>query len=105
MIKKYIEFAVNNWFNECNLPKKLRKIKITKTKNRTFVRIIWMPWFCMFYSIQELITSREFIESITRWLKKLDWFIVYWIDWFTVDQAIAIRENKLEEFIKELGIW
>jgi hypothetical protein len=70
------------------------------------------------FNIIELITSKEYIEaicryiienklnkweSITTWYKANTYsFINPFIDTFTAEQAIAIRDCKLEEFIKTI---
>lgn len=65
-------------------------------------------------NLKELITSKEFIDAIYKWLKNCE--NTWWNaskhknlkDFLTYKQSIAIRENTLNEFIwlifKELWI-
>ena len=63
------------------------------------------------FSVIEAITSKPFIEAIAKG-KISNTFIVHWeiegdyldkiSDKITLSQAIAIRDNKLEEFINSL---
>jgi len=123
MIKEYIQFAIDNgyplqrnfeledWYgftnseywDSFNVP----SILIIYTEND---EVTWYP-------INDIITSKSFIEAIARWLsKKLLEEIIIWryrlvmcnaeledlIETLTTEQAIAIRDNKLEDFIKNL---
>lgn len=136
-IEKWIQFAIDNWY-----------IITTKT---------WLPtdsagvcWIneednvCIeykrnkstghvFINLYKLITSKEFIEAMARWIYN-SWDIIskdgliinhiietsiwesfYKRDWtkyiwrlenrITKEQAIAIRENELEEFIINILPW
>lgn len=128
MIKEYIEFAINNrvtyyWdfkitsFKLCN--------KVSPSKNiilRTEINDIWDS-----EDIIRFITSKPFIEAIARGVQKSltkmeDYIIINHnmyekrdftrfsfektdlVDDITTEQAIYIRENKLEEFIIKI-IW
>ena len=57
-------------------------------------------------SLSDILTSEEFLSSIARGLQKspnyeeIPWERLY--DDITHGQAIAIRDNKLEEFINNL---
>ena len=106
-IKKYLEFAINNWYIEI-----VDKIKITECKTYSgsdnikyiwlYVHYIWLiAWTKIRIPISDIITSREFLEAIVRWLNK-DNIAPYWIDEITIKQAMSIRDNKLEEFITNL---
>lgn len=110
-IKKYIQFAIDNWYkwNKKTLVKELR-MHITdwlifKTKD---LNTLW---------IWNIITSKEFIEAVAKWLMDDEIIVVFmwgkWINYMPIEiehliddittyQAIAIRDNKLEEFINNL---
>lgn len=127
-IEKYIQFAIDNWFKV----KQIWDFSFAvKTRLQLNWEIISM-WNCLYYELYELITSKQFIEAIARGIfkdKKL--FVSYarekpfikWEDFsfikeedyefiykkpltynITTLQAIAIRDNKLEEFITNLWI-
>lgn len=57
-------------------------------------------------SVYELITSKPFIEAVARGInptmKNWSMWLNIEIDWITTKQAIAIRDNKLPEFINNL---
>jgi len=99
-----------NWYN-----------KISK---RTW-RELCEPEWIIILPITKTITSKEFIKAIARWIRKnskskkvesYKWIIIqYYIDtyiidetdlieWITTQQAIAIRDNKLDLFIKKI-LW
>lgn len=97
IIEQYIQFAIDNWYKE-NI-------------------IVWHCWYCVYeykwYGIKfssnltELITSKEFIETIARGLTKKRYFPIMGkidIEYITTGQAIAIRDCTLEEFITNLWI-
>jgi hypothetical protein len=117
-IKDYIQFAIDNWLSRW----KIFKIEDHYVIFRRFDIDLWKR-----YNIIDFITWKEFIEAIARWTldiekDKKDWDESYvrlnfknttnaekvWreqcIDQITFDQAIAIRDWKLKEFIKNLGI-
>ena len=73
--------------------------------------LIWDFAYKWFKSVCEIITSKSFIEAIARWIRNNEtkWeqdemntysdHILRTIDNITTQQASAIRDNKLEEFI------
>ncbi len=90
MIKKYKQFAKDNWYEESG----------------------WEQWE------EGYIMSKPFIEAVARginkeWIK-IDCDFIYWgwsmeascelhtDDKIAFEQAIAIRDNKLEEFITNI---
>lgn len=109
-IKDYIQFAIDNGY-EVNWD-------------------IFMDWVCYYKkfenklsvwnSLYETIISREFIEAIAKGIlkraRKIDCpFMIWWgnyencynlseIEEITIMQAIAIRDNKLKDFITNL-LW
>jgi len=114
LIKQYLKFWIENWYK---LKWKLHSI----THHFSEVNIIYdevditiqeqykFNLTCDKYNLIALITSKEFIEAIARWInKRLHYKITYtsWqLDVITTKQAIAIRDDKLEEFIINLWIW
>jgi len=56
-----------------------------------------------FITILELITSRDFIQAIRKYINNLNQknktYKILTIDYFTLEQARAIRDNKLDDFI------
>jgi hypothetical protein len=108
LIEKYLQFAIENWYKW--LPK-----WTTIKEFRFFIneKEVFETWSLNTLSITDIITSWPFIEAIFRgWYDKYDFdkwmrnkFDTYWwsdIDKITFAQAIAIRDNKLDEFIKDL---
>lgn len=105
--QKYIQFAIDNWLI-ANIAWKYEKVlEIDIWEKQTYVSLQEKPWFTMsgtFNNI-ELITKKEFIQVISKWL---DWKTWLWhllhtrIKNITIGQAIAIRDWKLEEFINNL---
>lgn len=110
-IEKYVKFGIENWLKD------YKKCKV----NWNSVCFDGMQH----YNIIECITDKSFIKAIARWLEeehywntnllceyrfwmKDNWEDCYiWeiIAWLTYRQAIAIRDNKLEEFITNLLEW
>ena len=116
-IKKYIEFGIDNGYKEYDI------------EWYEMTEILKWPEY---YKI--IITSKEFIESIARWIyKNKELFVNYWRDEpfikdpkdyeellkeedfeniykhslmtnITINQAIAIRDNQLEQYITNLWI-
>ena len=90
-IEQTIQFAIDNGYKEttyCKYIKKWYKIHSKEAK------LIYM------------VTSKEYIEALARGLLKTQkesiWRLESTIDRITTTQAIAIRDNKLEEYYKEL---
>ena len=101
IIEKYIQFAIDNWF----------KIKKLNIKKYCLMSNIW-AWYCEVYihfdywennfkniNLIELITSKEFINAVASWIINEYWFCTQETYDLTIKQALAIRDNKLEEFI------
>ena len=102
IIEKYIQLAIDNWlaFNISDIILKF-DYKWDMCRNNKITLYTNDDYFIL--NIIELITSKEFIEAITRWLNptyELDspWFYSEMI-WNTHKQSDAIRDKKLEEFI------
>ena len=112
MIEKYIQFAIDNGFD-------VKEYCITSNNVKNWAK----KWFEATATVSdvEMITSLKFIEAIARGLVKDNTNIsdLLWkyfkiqhygctelnfIDRLTEKQAIAIRDNKLEEFITKL-LW
>lgn len=134
-IKEYIQFAINNGYPIYSLWKEIEKVYKNNMwfLSVRIVRLYWNMEVRFSISLYELITSKPFIESIARWLYEnwiqinstwlsIDtiietsiWESFYKKDWtkyisrlenrITTEQAIAIRDWKLEEFITKLWIW
>ena len=115
-IKEYLEVAIDNGFK---IPKDFEIVKNTFNKEWIYIKIYDKAWQTeRFYSLQELITSKEFIEAIARGIIekviKIECPFIIWgwnmesscnlseIEELTIMQAIAIRDNKLEEFINNI---
>jgi len=123
-LEKYIQFAIDN--NLIVSWEKITRFDFT-TKHHGLFMFYKYPnetiddFFD--FNLIELITSKEFIEAVARGVAKKnleirtkyenDWVIYKWpslvlwedlIDYITSGQAIAIRDNKLEEFIINL-LW
>lgn len=98
-IEKYIQLAIDNGYDF--------KCKVE----------IWEDWF-KYYSnctsrevwvtigIIKLITSKPFISAIARGINRKSNKAIYDTNLYriTIEQAIHIRDNKLEEFINNL-LW
>jgi len=102
-IEKYIDFALKNNFihNHMNTIKQLVKYWDINDNDKTDK-----------YTLHWLIQTKEFIEAVARWLINFQskWQLgdTYNLDfndrirYITFEQAIAIRENKLWDFITNL---
>lgn len=113
IIEQYIKFAHTNWFrnNEsystywCEIWKWDFTISYWYTRWTAFIET-------KYYHFIELITSKPFIESIARgiymWDRKIrvkiDDVFNKIIDNITIEQAKAIRDNTLEDYIINLWI-
>ena len=88
MIKKYITFWIENGYEGWSIFK--------DNKIEDILCVIWAI---------NIITSKEFIEAIARGLHKknnyTDW-IALSVDILTKEQAIAIRDWDLSNFINNL---
>ncbi len=117
-IKEYKQFAVDNWYKFPDFTV-MENISFCQDENMILLSLIeeWEQ-LCDFNTI-EIITSKSFIEAIARGLNENKKYrIYYWYDkWaevylkdsidgrveeLTLNQAIVIKDNKLEEFITNL---
>lgn len=120
LLEKYIQFAIDNWFRFWS-----ESWFITFIENNVITVHFPIELEDCEYNLIETITSEKFIKAISIWFVK-QWDIVtniYWeksfeLNWFTyqfeeeqfkwfidkitIEQAIAIRDSKLEEFIKTI---
>lgn len=113
LIQKYIEFAIENWYSIDGESEKFDVWYHRWTEKYLIVET--EVWFI--FPVILIITSKEFIESVSRWIIKSKWnweqiqeeiedfintFVWNEIYKLTTRQAIAIRDNKLEEFIENI---
>ena len=130
-IEQYIQLAINNgywmfedWFELEDYLSYHRDIEEQRYqwKGTEDIALIWLyikekkieDFNVWYYPLLQIITSKEFIKSVVNGIKKniklkdniQEWepFSKWYIDWLTMKQAIAIRDNKLEEFIINL-LW
>lgn len=107
IIEKYIKFGIDNWY----------KLKIQTLWNNEWENaFIWKIYsmHCIELvstnikslvserSLIDICTSKEFIEAVARWIQKNNgggWWWYFSIEEITHNQAIAIRDWKLEDFI------
>ena len=122
MIEKYIQFAIDNWYKFWHSKDFILKwidfydFKTQESYNKKSEH--WAIYSKMlkyelelssffttcYYPLNDLITSKEFIEAIARWYKKKDTALSFVEDEITIQQAFAIRDNKLENFITNI-LW
>jgi len=117
IIKQYINFAIENWYNLLDW----RRYKLNEIKDNFIIFYDEKKFENIKYCLINCITSENFIEAVVRWLIKEDNIDIFinsefcknakftWnyenlseITILTIHQAIAIRDNKLEEFIINL---
>jgi len=91
IIEQYITFWINNWS---------KKAKIYHEQEKSKTGLLNLPLMFIF-----VITSKDFIEAIAKWLSDDNEIRSLEVDRITTKQAIAIRDNKLEEFIINLNLW
>lgn len=102
--EQYIQFAIDNWW-ENNIKAWVVWYDIINHNLKDKDNITLITNFI------ENITSLSFIKAIAKWLNNSRLISInpnYWItiDTLTKYQAIAIRDNKLEDFILNfLNIW
>jgi len=130
-IERYIKFWIENWYK---IDWKLHSITYNFSEDNFIYDTIEITTreqykfhlTCNKFNLISLVTSKEFIEAIARWiLKKFKWdkrneiyytwsilsqdrtYISDWelIDEITTTQAISIRDNTLDLFINNLWIW
>ncbi|HMS90652.1 MAG TPA: hypothetical protein PKC87_00305 [Candidatus Absconditabacterales bacterium] len=56
-------------------------------------------------NLTELITKREFLENISQVIYKNDSTLDWSLKTLAKNQALAIMEEKLEEYILSLKLW
>jgi len=130
MIKKYIQFGLDNWYEfkyNKNYYQKLDyspdwieewkryighiNLSMNRVHNFKIEFILNKKMYANYYNTLEIITSKEFIEAVARWVyennKDRSWNAYYQniIKIITHEQAEAIRDNKLEEFITKLDLY
>lgn len=105
-IEKYISMAVNNWLE-------LNDYFITNWLNYDSGRIdgvfIYNQWkYAPYISLEKLITSDDFITAIAIWLTNSNIDTIDCLkyierkEFITINQAKAIRDKKLDEFISKI---
>lgn len=129
-IERYIQYAVDNGFN-LSIDNKFKIQSQYLNDNdwivlHTFIGEFIRTWKwdnTVFISLEKILSSSKFIEAIARGMKK-EWReietklqdysrgydyldadiddIEFIEEFITINQAIAIREEKLEEFISKL---
>ena len=121
IIEKYIKFAIDNILEIEN--KKILSVRFDEYHWIPFISLevnhkMWVWKSYKMFNLIELITKKEFIEAIARWKWKkiLERTKDSWINAsenlddsiqtkimiireITIEQTIAIRDWKLEEFI------
>lgn len=110
-ITKYIQFAI---YNDYKFPNQINQLFHIEN-NWKDINIEDVDWFILYSeNIIEIITSKPFIEAIARGIieisRQIQWEWSFLdlnknIEEITLNQAIAIRDDKLEEFITNLWIW
>jgi hypothetical protein len=114
-IEQYIQFAIDNglfkrpkWYN-WYYENKFHLTNYWEVAFRNTIIVIKSKlnkrdeYIYEEYNLIALITSGIFIEAIARGVTK-EWLLNAEYD-ITTQQAIAIRDNKLPEFITNLWIW
>ena len=117
MIKEYIQFAIDNgypmvnnfniedWdcYTDCELPEYSLAV--------IWYIISFWEYEKTCYPLTDIITSKEFIEAVAIGKSKIEWMMRMGLytkseimEYITIKQARAIRDNKLEEFITNL-LW
>ena len=103
IIEKYIQFGIDNWYK----PYSFADYQWYESWSDKLIYIDKDDFDEYWDNLIQTITSKEFIEAIARWLYiwdksvrvKIDSVFNKLIDDITFEQALAIRDNKLEEFI------
>lgn len=121
-IERYIQFAIDNGYIQNIFWKYEKIIDLCIWNKQTFIWLLEKPWFTAHETFNniEMFTSKYFIKAVASWIIKswkksfklerawltnIDWewlTIDTLIQRITIDQAIAIRDDKLEEFIEQL---
>lgn len=117
-IEKYIQFWIENGLIKNFLKEDYEEItKLEIWDKNIYISINIKPWYTASetFNLIELITSKEFIGAIARGINKIKWDFYIWRvltntefdsesteEILTTEQAIAIRDGELEEFITKL---
>lgn len=116
---QYIRFAIKNWLIEWMLWEPYEKlIDLDVWEHQVYFHWRIKNWYTFTdtFDIIRLITSKEFIEAIADFIVKrqCEWMTQEHIDKYsdnwtikekqriTIQQALAIRDNKLEEFYRNI---
>ena len=125
LIKEYINVAIENWYkavkesiayDESNCCFKTKEVNCWREEwvyidfyeNNS---VCWTKTLMNVISFEKLITSKEFIVAIAKWLRIIHWrqYLTHGlddlIDDITTEQAIAIRDCKLDDFINNILKW
>ncbi len=114
ILEQYIQLAIDNWYKEKIFDWELTLMEALKDWGEEYI--------IKYETYLPVITSKEFIESIANSFIRDDNIrnkdgdkkdYLYYINWYwsfeneilddiTVDQAKAIRDNELPEFINNL---
>ena len=127
---EYIQFAIDNGYNFTNgkyyIHHNYREEERDYNDNQS--KDVYYDWYFIFHkcadiwcdivSLEKIITSKPFLEAIARatidienevktWViedtkENRESFYNAYLDEITYEQAIAIRDDKLEEFINEI---
>ena len=119
---EYIQFAIDNGYNFTNgkyyIHHNYREEERDYNDNQS--KDVYYDWYFIFHkcadiwcdivSLEKIITSKSFIEAVANGLESMDKELgldsLAWdcssIDTLTYNQAIAIRDWKLEAFINEI---
>lgn len=100
LIEKYLRLAESNWYKKTTISTWIKSYKKPTSMSHKFMK----------ERLISIIMSKQFLEAITKGLQNTAYqntqsWVKVDIDVFTEDQAIAIRDNKLEDFISSLWIW
>jgi len=122
LIEQYIQFAYENWCDDCSL-EYVNKIDYNGWNYLIGYQDKELDEFWT-NSLNDVICRKSFIEAIARWIEKImqaDYIVIWWdkifydsmnkevwfkklVDYITIKQALAIRDNELALFIKEI-LW
>ena len=97
-IKKYIQFAIDNWLKNEEFGDEYEGIESIEDNEINFYVCQWI----ITINIIKLITSKEFIEARARWIYNLPDMLCsidILIKEITIEQKIAIRDWYLQEYI------
>ena len=108
-IERYIQFAIDNGYREEDFWKEqencLWKFDYLEIDIQLYhIDRFWDEHITIQQNIIACITSKPFIEAVARGINKEEFRIEVLIEQITTEQAIAIRDNKLDTFITNL-LW